>query len=148
MRREPPLTRLARKVSFSANGCLEWTGASLPKGYGVIGAYRHVVSTHRLSWMLFSGEPVPAGLQVCHRCDNPKCVSPAHLFLGTARDNSHDCWSKGRGHGRLSSADLSKIKELHKSGSTQYEIAELMGVGQPQISRALNGKLARWRKLK
>jgi hypothetical protein len=80
--------------------CWEWTGARQPQGYGTIGVYLGYRSygyarSNRVAWELMRG-PVPDGLHVLHSCDNPPCVNPNHLFLGTALDNIHDCIDKGR----------------------------------------------------
>jgi len=79
--------------------CWEWTGTLTrgPKGYGSFGVARgHTVRAHRYAWELTFKKKVPAGLYVCHRCDNPRCVRHDHLFLGTAQDNIDDAVSKGR----------------------------------------------------
>ena len=89
------------KYSGRADGpddCWEWTGARNKKGYGQFGAGYVMYVASRASWIISNGE-IPAGMFVCHKCDNPPCVNPAHLFLGTNRDNVMDCVSKGR-HGR------------------------------------------------
>lgn len=77
--------------------CWEWMAAREKKGYGKFGVSnpRRLVKASRFVWELERG-PIPEGLWVLHRCDHPPCVNPAHLFLGTARDNNRDTASKGR----------------------------------------------------
>lgn len=96
MRRRPLEERLrARLVPGGPNGeCLEWTGATL-KGYGQIGEDGTIKYAHRVAYELWVG-PVEDGELVCHRCDNPPCCNPDHLFVGTPRDNMHDMIRKGR----------------------------------------------------
>ena len=92
--------RFWAKVSApSRHDCWTWTGGRGRGGYGNIqrrvGSRRWAVRAHRLSWELHFG-PVPAGLWVLHRCDNPPCVNPDHLWLGTRLDNMRDAGRKGR----------------------------------------------------
>lgn len=82
-----------------SEGCWEWSGARFPRGYGhvqlrVLGPPDEIYA-HRAAWRFTFG-PIPDGLFVCHHCDNPPCVRPDHLFLGTAQDNVHDSQRKGR----------------------------------------------------
>lgn len=74
--------------------CWMWTGARM-RGEGSYGRFRNRLA-HRVAWELFKG-PIPFGLYVLHRCDNPPCVNPEHLFLGTQQDNMDDAHQKGRG---------------------------------------------------
>lgn len=83
--------------------CWEWTGQRLPRGYGLIKRNRsHPLGrnayAHRISWEIHCG-PIPDGKFVLHRCDNPSCVNPAHLFLGGNKENMADCAQKGRVRG-------------------------------------------------
>src|SRR5208282_4029505 len=91
-------------------------------------------------WELHNG-PVPNGLFVCHKCDNPPCVNPDHLFLGTNKDNVDDMWNKGRGvmcapsigvdnvNAKLTDEDIPKIRILLAKGTlSQRKIGDLFGV--------------------
>lgn len=98
-RRKPVLERLIARSK--ANGsCLEWQGSRLPKQYGVISVKEddRIVRryTHRVMWKESRG-PIPDGMCILHRCDNPPCINIDHLFLGSVQDNIRDMWSKGRG---------------------------------------------------
>lgn len=87
--------------------CLVWSGACRNKGYGVIragGKGSSIVAVHRLAYELWVG-PIPDGLFVLHRCDNPPCCNPAHLFLGTHADNMRDMVAKGRGRAPAGAAN-------------------------------------------
>lgn len=79
--------------------CWLWTGGTTPFGYGLArrsdGSQWRGVVAHRVAWELMRG-PIPHDMQVLHRCDEPSCVNPIHLFLGTQRDNVRDMLMKGR----------------------------------------------------
>jgi hypothetical protein len=137
--------------------CWEWQGWRNPHGYGGIsrggasGAGSHGVGTHIISWELHNGT-IPNGLWVCHHCDNPPCVNPGHLFLGTRQDNIDDMVSKSRQiHGervpwsKLTEGHIEDIRKMSDRGMLQHEIGEYFGVSQPTISYIIRGKT--WKRL-
>ena len=96
----------------------------------------HPVGAHRVAWELTHG-PIPDGLVVCHRCDNPSCVNPGHLFLGTVRDNVRDMWAKGRARPPPRKVDVVAARVMRDAGLSQREIARHFGVSQPSVCIAL-----------
>ncbi len=126
-----------------------WTGFRFPKGYGCFWIGKgETTKAHRIAWMIVNGK-IPNGLCVLHKCDNPPCVRPSHLFLGTVADNNADMKAKGRqvcGESvvgvKLTESDVRSIRRL--SGKfTQVEIAFLFGICERQVRRIEKRK--RWK---
>lgn len=142
-RRQPSTSeRFAARHSLDViTGCWPWTARKNAKGYGVFKATGEV-SAHRVSWVLFRGA-IPAEMFVCHRCDNPSCVNPDHLFLGTHDDNMRDMVDKGRQRSACGSAhpnakftedDARAIRaEFALRKTTQRALAKRYGVSQTAI---------------
>ena len=96
-RRRPMVDRFWEKVEQS-DGCWLWTGVRGRNGYGrfMRRAYEEMIGAHQMSWEIANGREVPAGMCVLHSCDNPPCVNPDHLTLGTRAQNTADMMQKGR----------------------------------------------------
>lgn len=130
-----------RRVDKSGN-CWLWMGSRHPQGHGYASFEGRVQYAHRVSWQLTNG-PIPDGLFVCHHCDNPPCVNPAHLFLGTASDNNWDRARKGRSGitGKLSDDDIKEIRLLlSRRELSQREIGILFGVSRSAIENIAIGR--------
>lgn len=82
--------------SGGPDSCWEWIGGRTKKGYGSFGFRGKTFSAHRISYEISNNISIPADMCICHHCDNPPCVNPKHLFLGTKSDNSLDMYKKGR----------------------------------------------------
>ena len=133
-----------------ADECWEWQGPLTRGGYGrlFLGTYGRYQTTHRFSWELAKG-PIPDGGHVCHTCDNRRCVNPAHLFLGTNRDNIADKVRKGRqARGeRMGSAKLTEpqVVEIRKRWSYEnariVDLAREYGVSPSTVSHIVHGRI-------
>lgn len=154
---EKDILRFWNNVAIPAqeNKCWEWKKSKSHNGYGQfnfsngIGKKAIAVRATRVSYYLHN-KHIDDKLLVCHTCDNPGCVNPNHLFLGTQVENMKDCIEKGRfvitkGQDRskkLKNEDILKIKELFLSGIKQPDIAKIYNMHQCNISRIVTGK--RW----
>lgn len=97
--RSTPADRFWERVQ-KTDDCWLWTGSTDKDGYGWFWVDGKTATAHRFSYALHNDGAIPDGLYVCHSCDNPPCVNPDHLWLGTNQDNMDDCARKGRRRGR------------------------------------------------
>jgi len=116
-------------------GCWEWTGGRNGCGYGRfwIGAEGRHRTAHRFAWELYRGQ-IPDGLHVLHHCDNPGCVNPGHLFLGTQAENNRDMASKGRARNEPRPGEKHPLAKLNNP--TVLEIRRRVARGEPQAGVA------------
>ena len=125
------------------NVCWPWNGKRNKRGYGYFGVGGQGAGTklaHRISWLLWRGR-IPKGLWVLHRCDNPPCVNPNHLFLGTAKDNSDDCIAKGRNVPPPRKVKLNddQVRSIRASDDSHKDAAARFNVSAEHIRRIRNG---------
>ncbi len=138
--------RFWAKVDKSGE-CWTWTAAKGLNGYGRFKAEGKLYLPHRLAWEWENG-PIPAGMVVCHRCDNPSCVNPTHLFCGTQSENMLDAKSKGRLNdlsgernrsSRLTEGQVLRIREIYARGKTTHrELARIYEVSETAIWHIVN----------
>jgi hypothetical protein len=132
--------------------CWEWAACTNPKGYGQFRWDGMMRQAHRMAWQIVHG-PIPEGMCVCHTCDNPACVNPEHLFIGTVADNNNDRDAKGRtvfmsgednGMTKLNREQVAEIKRMGEAmHHGQAEIASRYGVTRYAICDIARGRT--WR---
>ena len=134
-RRKPLQERFERRVQKTAT-CWNWIGPTTPTGYGIMGIDQTSIGAHRLAYELYEGK-IPKGMYVCHRCDNPSCVNPRHLFLGTPKDNMTDKVEKHRQYrpigirnvkAKLNELMVNEIRALSIQGHSYADIARRYSV--------------------
>lgn len=140
--------RLLSRIKVTPAGCFEWQGCRRVKGYGSINVSGFSKLAHRASYEAFR-KPIPAGLLVCHHCDNPCCINPAHLFVGTALDNSMDCIRKKRNrhlkgeehpNAVLQSIDIIMMRRDRQNGTSLYRLAKRYGVTVSHVQLIIERK--------
>jgi hypothetical protein len=142
---EPIEKTFFNKISISKNGCWEWSAYTDKDGYGIAYKNRMPVRAHRRAWELYVGK-IPEGALVCHTCDNPKCVNPRHLFLGTNKENTSDMIRKGRDRlsgSRHHQAKLApeQVRAIRGSNEKRRVLAAKYGVSLSTICLIINLKL-------
>jgi HNH endonuclease len=153
------LRRFWKKVTIAKrNECWLWNAYRSKAGYGSFWYQNTIMAASRFAF-LTTGVPIPEGYQVCHKCDNPPCVNPRHLFLGTAKDNHDDSMAKGRANTQLNpflmlgennpassltKKKVRKIRRLYATGEfSQKGLAMRFHIAQPTVYKIVNG--LRWK---
>lgn len=137
------MRRFWNKVK-KTKGCWEWTAAKQTAGYGLFRIEDRLVRAHRFSLEL-SGIEIPSGMDVCHTCDNPPCVNPDHLFIGTRKENMQDASKKGRLNGKRplhtgekhSNAKLTEedVRWIRQLSISERKLAKIFNVGYAAIHK-------------
>jgi hypothetical protein len=133
------------------NGCWEWTGALNNRGYGVVNLNHSVTLAHRVSFSIVHGSPAP-NLSICHTCDNPKCVYPAHLFQATHKENMLDMHRKNRqggkvfhgsqhGMSKLTDKQVRELRDMRAKGVILREIAARFSISIATVSQIVRRDL-------
>lgn len=139
--------KLRANVVRSDGGCLLWTGYTQPNGYGWVNVAGLKIAAHRLA-MILAGIALPPDMDACHRCDVRNCVEPAHLYVGTRRQNMADCTARGRHNkpvgaahwrAKLSDTEVTELRRRRALGETTTSIAEAFGINTGTVSRIARG---------
>jgi len=145
------LTKKDKKRFFDkvkkTKGCWEWIGGKFQSGYGQFSLKNLMKKnwrTHRVSWIIHNGA-IPKGMCVCHTCDNPACIRPDHLWLGTCKDNTQDMLKKGRsGRAKLTEKQIRLIRKIYRKGHTltnTLRLSEKFGVRNGVICKIIHKQL-------
>ena len=142
----PMPERLLSKVAYGFSDCWTFIGALTSDGYGILHGHGEKLA-HRASYKEFCGS-IPQSMMVLHKCDNPMCVNPEHLFVGTHADNMRDMKNKGRAHrpigsknpkSKINSESASQIRLLFASGESTKSLALKFPISQSSIYRIIRG---------
>lgn len=144
--------------------CLEWTANATKSGYGLFRVGDETHTAHRIAWATSFGD-IPHGMCVCHKCDNPACIAPSHMFLGTLTENNRDRAAKGRGcvvkgdkhwtrlhperilrgelsrKSKLTESSVIEIRKLRRAGVPAAELAGKFGVSRSNVYLVISGAI-------
>ena len=142
---KPVKERLLEKCTKMPSGCWEWQAERKKDrfAYGMFWLNNKRVRAHRVSYEVHKG-PIPEGISVLHKCDNPPCINPDHLFLGTNGENCQDAGNKNRfplnDKHHNTKLSIKEVEEIRSNSFTQKVLSDRYGVTQGTISRVRSGK--------
>jgi hypothetical protein len=147
----PPLISIEQKLlryAVSENGCWNWVAAKDRDGYGLLTHHRgKQIRAHRASYE-FHVAKISVGLLVCHSCDNPSCINPNHLFVGTSKENTRDMLDKNRRpvlrgerhpNAKLTNDQVTQIKQLRSENRLLKDIANQFNISFQTVSSITKG---------
>ena len=145
MKKQTPREYILTRISIDeTSGCWNWTAGIGRGGYGRAKHNRQEYKAHRYSYQVFVGE-IPDDKILCHKCDNPRCVNPAHVYVGTHKDNSHDRMARGRyknGRTKLAPEDYGEIRILYNEGVGPKAIAAEYGITPSSVYRIIHNQVS------
>lgn len=133
-----------KKVDKSGD-CWEWIKTTDRKGYGLISLNGKNYRATRISWMIANGRMPYPDMDICHTCDNPRCVNPAHLWEGTRKQNLQDASRKGRTRSGTQKLSVRQVLEIRRATGKQTEIAQRYRIHPSTVGKIQNHVL--WRTL-
>lgn len=139
-----PMFPLPAQIEVQENGCWNWLAYKNPAGYGQVRVNWVLWLAHRYSWHCNKGD-IPEYLLVLHHCDNPACVNPDHLFLGTHADNLADRDAKGKhnrgernGQAKVTAEQVELIRKRYEAGETQSQLGRAFGMNRSAIHKIVH----------
>ena len=148
-----PVQRILNRVDgeLHEDQCWNCSLSNDHKGYSLVYVNKRTLKSHRVMWEVFNGCPIPDGMVIRHKCDNPSCVNPNHLTIGTHKDNQNDKKERGRGcrgdknvHNKLTEDSVREIKTRLGQGEKPVEISKDYGVSFSTIYQIRNGTSWGW----
>lgn len=146
-RRRPSKEQLFWAKVRKGPGCWEWQGARRPTGHGIfLGPERKLISAARFALELHLHQAIPSGMETCHRCDNPPCVNPRHLYFGTRQNNVDDAWARGlmpmgseKTSAKLTEDQVVVLREAYALGAETKSLARQFGIAVPTLRQIVLG---------
>lgn len=137
------LSKIFARTKRARAGCIEWQGPRSKQGYGQISIDRKTVYIHRYVYSRLVAE-IPEDYFVCHKCDNPRCINPKHLFIGTPKDNAQDASRKGRLKRRVpwSLETRNRVDDMIDAGVKPYVIAVLLKLPVTRVYETVKARKA------